>query len=553
VRTLFQVLLDYDLPMLRAIAWHWDHELTAPKAREASEELSAAMLQPPAVMRVWQELPEPARAALGALLAAGGRMPTDLFFRRFGALAPVGPGRLEREERWRTPANVAERLWYGGLIARAFDTTRAGAEEFVFVPRDLRSLLPTAELPVADPPGAIAPPPAEPQPARANLVDDVTTLLAYLQVNPTAPGADPAKLAARLAPHLLDPDPARLALAWRLAQAAGLATPRNEHGHARLRPSGEHARPWMEAARGAQLRALARAWCDDHAWSDLRHVPGLEFEDTGWRDDPVRARTALLRHLAAVPAGTWWSLPAFVAAVKERDPDFARDEYESWYIRRNGGEPGDFLRGFEQWEQVEGALIAFVLQGPLHWLGLVDLAPGAFRLTARGTAFARDMPADEEVEDAVLAFRVRPDATVEVAPTARRYDRFQLARVSEWVRAGESYLYRLAPDSLERARAQGITLERLVEFLRRAAGAPLPAPVTDALRRWAAQGVEVTLHDALVLRVAEPALLEQLLNIPRVARYIVEPLGSRAALVKRADAERLAAIIREMGYLVRLE
>lgn len=562
MRSLLQVLLDYDLPLLRAIAWYWDHEVTSKKPREAAEQLAAAMSLPETAAHVWHDLPEPARAALSALVAAGGRMPSDLFFRRFGALEAIGPGRLEREERWRSPANIAEGLWYRGLIARAFEATPTGPEEFAFIPRELLPLLPVAEQETAvDPPGGVAPEPTHARMARSTLVDDITTLLAYLQVNPAGAAAHSGTLADKVGPHLTDPDRGRLDFAWYLMLDLHLASVRTpENGPARLRPDAAHARPWMEAERSVQLRALADAWRAGTQWNDLHHVQSLECEDTGWRNDPLRARTAILRHLAAVPADTWWSLPEFVQAIKARDPDFQRNEYESWYIHERvpGEAPGAYLRGFEAWEQVEGALIAHIVQGPLHWLGLADLDVAAFRLNARGAAFVRGAawgPAEVEPvpSQAASSIHVRPDATIEVPSTVSRYGRFQVARVADWLRAGEPYVYRLSPGSLVRAQAQGISVERLVDFLGRQMQGPLPISVRDALRRWEELGVEINLVDAVVLRVEAPGLLEQLLGSPRTARFIQEPLGTHAALVRAGDVERLAAAIRELGYLVQKE
>ena len=36
-----------------------------------------------------------------------------------------------------------------------------------------------------------------------------------------------------------------------------------------------------------------------------------------------------------------------------------------------GAETGLYLSGFEAWEQVEGRLLAFLMTGPLYWLGAV--------------------------------------------------------------------------------------------------------------------------------------------------------------------------------------
>ena len=61
-----------------------------------------------------------------------------------------------------------------------------------------------------------------------------------------------------------------------------------------------------------------------------------------------------------------------MAAVKAADPDFQRPDgdYGSWYIRDAAGDA--YLSGFESWDRVEGVLIADLLAGPLHWLGVVD-------------------------------------------------------------------------------------------------------------------------------------------------------------------------------------
>ena len=35
---------------------------------------------------------------------------------------------------------------------------------------------------------------------------------------------------------------------------------------------------------------------------------------------------------------------------------------------------GEYLRGFEHWDEVDGRLIRYIITGPLHWLGVLDLA-----------------------------------------------------------------------------------------------------------------------------------------------------------------------------------
>src|SRR5690606_33938934 len=145
-------------------------------------------------------------------------------------------------------------------------------------------------------------------------------------------------------------------------------------------------RRWLSEPRASQVRLLAEAWRGSTAFRDLWHVPGL-FPEGMPNYDPTVARTAMMNFLSEIaPEQEWWALDEFIEVVKHTDADFQRPggDYDSWYIR---SEAGDYLRGFESWDAVEGALLEFYITGPMHWLGLADLADDAARLTAYGRAF----------------------------------------------------------------------------------------------------------------------------------------------------------------------
>ena len=81
-----------------------------------------------------------------------------------------------------------------------------------------------------------------------------------------------------------------------------------------------------------------------------------------------------------LPRQTWWNLKSFIEAIKEQHPDFQRPagDYDSWFIRDAAN--GHYLRGFTDWDLVDGALIRFLLADVMHRLGLLDLAsPGEGR------------------------------------------------------------------------------------------------------------------------------------------------------------------------------
>jgi hypothetical protein len=246
----------------------------------------------------------------------------------------------------------------------------------------------------------------------------------------------------------------------------------------------------------------------------------------------------------------WYRLEDLVATIRETFPDFQRPggDYNTWYIR--DAATREYLRAFESWAQVEGALLRFIVGGPLHWLGVadVDANGAAFCVTGIGYWMLGLHVGDVPPSSDDTTFVVRENGQVEVS-ASRRYDRFQLARVADWVASGETYTYQVTPSSLERARSQRITPERIIDFLGRTSGAPVPESLAGALRRWAAHGTEAWAQQAVVLRVARPELLDQLAGSPRTRQYIRETVSSTVALVAPSDWPDLLHALFEMGIL----
>ena len=407
-------------------------------------------------------------------------------------------------------------------------------QEVIVAPAELhplRSLLRTQELPTEALPPVAAP--DTPVSAGALLADDLCTLLAHL-LNPRDRS---------WTRQLRDPDPKRLAFLNHLAQRARLVRPDQR----RLDPA--PALAWLGAPTLDQLRGLFTAWSDDPTWNDLHQVPDLQLEATQqWSSEPLAARRAILHHLRAGLPDTWHSIDALVARLKQQSPDFARSDFDTWYIR--AATTGDYLRGFEAWDKVEGALIKHILTRPLFWLGVVDLGQAAFRITVAGTVLLG--LSDTSVAERVSKYVVQAGATISLS-ASRRYDRFQLARVADFVSAGEVYVYRLTPASLARARSQKIDVPRIIESLRRASQAELPLPVVKALQRWSGKGSEAQIERAILLRVKTPAILKSLQSSPKTRGLIGEALGPAAARVQEKNWQRLVTALAEMGLLTDIE
>lgn len=544
--------------LLPVLAKFWRVDIQNLKPAEAAAQLEAAMLDPDNALRAWESLSDEQRGALQTLLATrGASMPLPMFERLNGKIRKMGPGAIEREQPLDRPQSHAEALYYRGMICERYEQTPAGARVTVYVPPDLAAVLPvhrTAydDLDDGDDDGDAFTdydedaPHIEPldadmltdiRSADTTIVDDLTTLLGYLQVHGGAVSEDDLAEVDRegLTPYLLNPEPARLSFMFRLAVSAELIEVQNR----RAFPRRAEARRWLEARRDSQLKTLADAWHHSRVYLDLWHVPGLYPEPTGWPYDAVVAREAFrgfVRDL--VPPHDWWALDDFVDQIRETEPDFQRPggDYDSWYIRNDEGE---YLSGFESWDAVEGALLEFYISGPLHWLGMADLAEDAARLTAFGRAFVgqQNWPAATYPEEQVS---IQPDGTLLVSRRVPRIDRFQVMRFTTWGEApaaSDPYTYRLTATGIQQAAEQGVTTEHIQTFLARHldSGASLPASITRLLDSWqSGPAAAVTIEQLLVLRTTAPETLDFILNTPGLRRYVGARLGEMAVVV-RAD------------------
>lgn len=548
--TLARCLVDTDPLRLEVIARSWleaEALNPLPERAELLAALRARMSDPETVQRVWDSLSPQEQEALARLLAVGGKTAWLTFLRRWGEVRPMGPGRMMRERPWESPISVAEALWYRGLVFRTVVEGPTGFYDAAVVPEELRALLPISpdSLLRLEP----LPSPSSPPAPSDAFLDDFCTYLAYLQVYPQRALREEDGLEARLRPFLQDADPGRLRLIRHLVRRLGWLR-QDRLGYLRLVP--EPVTEWLKAPSPRQRLALAEAWRNDPTWNDLQEVPTLHLEKTGaWRNDPLLARNALLNHLKACRPGEWYSIAGFIAAVKEADPDFQRPDgnYNRWYIRSTV--TGEYLSGFEHWDEVEGALIRYILAGPLAWFGLVALASAdsgesCFALTPTGAAFLGIGEVPEEPLPPLSV--VQPDLVVRV-PAARRYERFQVSRVAEWVGIGEWYTYRLTPASLERARQQRIAPTRVAEFLEEITGGQALPALRAALKRWEARGPEARLEAGVLLRLQDEALLRDLAASAATRRYFLDVLTPTVAVVAPDGWEEIARALVARGVL----
>jgi hypothetical protein len=299
---------------------------------------------------------------------------------------------------------------------------------------------------------------------------------------------------------------------------------------------------------------LVEAWKTSTTFDELRLLPGLVCEGE-WMNDPRATRDILLAFLKSIPPNQWWSLPAFLRDLKLKHPDFQRPagDYDSWFIKR--ASDGQYLRGFAYWDSVDGALVRFIIQ-IMHWLGLADLASPedgkdftAFRIRSkvesRKSGDLRPVTFDENGKIAISS-----NGKISVSRLAPRAVRYQIARFCEWDEPKpDAYAYHVSSRSLKSAQEQGLKTGQLLSLLAKHTSGNVPPALVKSLKRWEANGSEARAETQTVLRVSRPEVLEEL-RASKAARFLGEPLGPTAVIVKPGALSKVESALAEMGLLL---
>ena len=247
--------------------------------------------------------------------------------------------------------------------------------------------------------------------------------------------------------------------------------------------------------------------------------------------------------IGAIPEGKWWSLNAFTRDIKQKYADFQRPagDYDSWFIKRESD--GQYLRGFSNWDQVDGALIKYFITNILHWLGQVDLsiAEGSTETTAFRVS---DFVGMEEERGRIS---VSSNGKISVERFAPRVVRYQIARFCEWEEAKkDEYKYQITAQSLKHAKEQSLKAEQLLALLVKHTNNKVPPALVKALKRWDANGTEARAETQVVLRVSRPEVLEEMRRSGAV-KYLGEVLSPTAVIVKSGAIQKVLDALAEWG------
>ena len=532
--------MHYDPGMLCILAEKWDVELEPGTPRQMLGRLISQLTRPDALQDLTGSLPDEAVSALYKLAAAGGAQPWAEFTRNHGGLRIMGSAKRDRERPDRNPVSITEQLYYCGLVAKAFFKGEVEPQEFAYIPDEILSALSSGQAASPTLPGhpAVLPEKQQIMAVSSVMVDDACTFLAALRS-----GLDPEKQA----DSLISTD---MQLLCSLLKSSELID-------ASSVPEPNNVRKFLEDSRAGSLLLLVQRWRESHSLNELRLLDTLVC-DGNWTNFPQQTRKTLLNMLQAVPAGTWWDLNSFSEYVKKENPDFQRPagDYDSWFIKRAAD--GRYLRSFTSWDEVEGMLIRYLITGPMHLLGLVELAGEnretayAFRWSAWADALLNDrLPSIREPEPGHI--RLTTSGILIIDRTALRPLRYQLARFCEWQGIKEnSYRYRITPAGFINAQKQGLQAAQFVALLNKHADPPLPPAILQAIQRWEKDGNAALVQPAVVLRLENPEVLEKLQR-SRAGRFVVEVLSPSICTIRPGGVEAIRNALAELGYLADIQ
>ena len=568
MRTVRGTLTESDTSILPGLASVWGVDIERLATADAIDQLAEIMIDPEQANKVWDKLTDVERGAL-QLLVAGRAMPKDKFERVFGEIRKMGRSQITKEQPHLNSISTAESLYYKGLIAESYEQTESGLRPIIYIADDLLTALPIHQTSYSD----LALEPIDEQssdqiadagmlealdeedveniqPANTTIVDDLTTLLAYLQTHSVMVEGMNLNTADHeaLSPFLLVDDVARIPFLMGMGISANLITIQDEQAY----PNRSEVRRWLNASRSDQIQTLVNTWLDGNVYVDLWHVPGL-FPESGWSYDAIQARRSILGFIVDfAPIDDWWVLDDFIEIIKEVEPDFQRpgSDYDSWYIR---DADGNYLRGFESWHQVEAGLITTLITRTLHWLGLVDAATNVVKLNAYGRAFMTQSPFPTALEK-VERVQILDNSKIFASRKVSRMDRFQLARFTTWVHTHTHYQYKLDGESIQAALRHKITTEHIAAFLtRQLDGEPLPSSIADLLQAWQGrQNLAVTFETLLVLRTTSMETMDEIYNDPPLRRHLGSRLGPMAAIIRAGEWEQLKEKLGEEGIRVEM-
>lgn len=343
----------------------------------------------------------------------------------------------------------------------------------------------------------------------------------------------------------------------------------------------EHWQTWYSRPPETQLRMLFNLWRQSligltELRLALQREPGLRVERTvGYQyaysprlftpTDLARelslARGFVARLLQELPANVWYDWFSFAEAAWQQNPNFLHNYVgpDVWGIAARGRKRLDPKRRGD-WDRGYRPILAAILEGPLRWLGVVEVGYKgrrmvAFRLTPTGAWLLRGEgrpPTLREVAAGEAPVTWLDDETFRVLPGPATIDVLPLADILA-IPTQRAFVYKLSDEGIQEAFARGIEPATIATRFEKA-GAPLPPATRQRIETlWSRFGYIHLYEKLTVLELADDLALREILANTSLHQHMVHQFSPRLVVVEDSAVDELVEELIKKGYTPKVE
>jgi hypothetical protein len=273
----------------------------------------------------------------------------------------------------------------------------------------------------------------------------------------------------------------------------------------------------------------------------------------------------MLRFLSTIEEGRWVSVQGLMRVMWQIAPDLLHPHFEpsSWWLESTRTRK-QFGTTFEDWQDSSGRFVLSVLQGPLYWLGAIQLGyqdgrPVAFRLTPVGSfALQRRSVIVDQEQKAIPAgaVQISEDLAVTLVPNqvpAQLHELLHLMGRLETTTPSE-FVYRITADGVLRALAQGRTIDHLLDALTRWLGKTPPPSWQSKMVAWSENYGKLHIYEGITLiELADDYALQELLSNTSLRDQLIYEFSPRLIAVQPDSVDALVGEMEKRGYMPAVE
>ena len=531
--TILETIAEYEPDLLMMIAENWGIDLEIDQKNNIAEQVAHLILGSNDIEELTGYLPENIAAAIDKIIIKGGKINWEQFTREFGEFREMGAAKREKERPHQTPHSVSEYLYYRGLIGRGFFESVHGLREFAFMPDEFIRLIKSNKFNQEN--SSISSISDKKiiniQHCEDRLLDHACTFLALARMG-KSPKAQQFQNPSIDGDFLL-----KILSETDFFDNGQIAKP-------------ELLKKFLEAQRAESFSLIVKLWMESSSINELDYLKDVECEG-GWKNYPAKNRLELLNWIDELSNRQWYLTNDLVAWVQKNHPDFIRTggEYESWIIRNS--KSGDYLRGIENWDQVEGNYLRFMINGPLFWMGILKTGFSVHNHHCfRKTDWAESLIKHKKVlykANLKTNFVLEKAGRITVDRLFPLHIRYLLARFCEFINhRGDHYVYHITPSSLQFAQDQGLKISQISNLLKKFGSKPLPPNLLEALEGWEKNHIEAKFKYTVLLTVHSPDIISDLMKSPH-RRYVLEQNNPTCVVITQKGIPYIRAWLMELG------